>query len=30
MKEFKDKAMFGALNGQNFNEAYTELEFLEE
>ena len=29
MKEFKDKAMFGALNSQNFNEAYTELEFLE-
>jgi len=30
MKEFKDKAMFRALNGQNYNEAYTELEFLEE
>jgi hypothetical protein len=30
MKEFKDKAMFNALNGQNFNEAYTELDFLEE
>jgi len=30
MKEFKDKAMFNALNGQNFNEAYTELDFLED
>jgi len=30
MKEFKDKAMFNPLNGQNFNEAFTELEFLED
>ncbi len=30
MKEFKDKAMFNALNGQNVNEAFTELEFSEE
>ena len=30
MKAFKDKAMFPALNGQNYNEAYTELEFMEE
>jgi cyclase len=30
MKEFKDKAMFQALNGQNVAEAFEELEFLEE
>jgi len=30
MKEFKDKAIFKALNGQNYNEAYTELDFLED
>jgi len=30
MTDFKDKAMFDALNGQNISNAYTELEFLEE
>ena len=30
MDEFKDRAMFKALNGQNVQEAFTELEFLEE
>jgi len=30
MKEFENKAMFKALNGQNVNEAFTEIEFLEE
>ena len=30
MKPFQDKAMFDALNTQNVNEAFTELEFLEE
>lgn len=30
MEEFKDRAMFNALNGQNVQEAFTELEFAEE
>ena len=30
MDEFKDRAMFKALNGQNVQEAFTELEFAEE
>lgn len=30
MNEFKDKAMFNALNGQNVAEAFTEMEFAEE
>ena len=30
MSEFKDRAMFKALNGQNVAEAFTELEFAEE
>ncbi len=30
MNEFKDRAMFKALNGQNVQEAFTELEFSEE
>jgi len=30
MEEFKDRAMFNALNGRNVQEAFTELEFLEE
>lgn len=30
MSEFKDKAMFKALNGQNVAEAFTEMEFAEE
>jgi len=30
MNEFKDKAMFNALNGQNVDEAFTEIEFSEE
>lgn len=30
MNEFKDKAMFKALNGQNVDEAFTEMEFAEE
>lgn len=29
MKEFKDKAMFKALNGQNVQEGFTEIEFAE-
>ena len=30
MNEFKNKAMFKALNGQNVAEAFTEIEFLDE
>ena len=30
MNEFKDKAMFQALNGQNVEEAFTEIEFAED
>ena len=30
MNEFKDRAMFKALNGQNVAEAFTEIEFLED
>ena len=30
MDEFKDRAMFNALNGRNVQEAFTELEFSEE